>query len=58
MQKNADPWISHCTLVLSVHRRVCVMGADSFWLFEWLKWKKQRAGKYHFHFIKWLLQEQ
>ena len=39
MQRNADPWISHSTLALSVQRRVCVMGADSFWLFERLKWK-------------------
>lgn len=39
MQRNADPWISHCTLALSVQRRVCVMGADSFWLFAQLNWK-------------------
>lgn len=32
------------------------MGADSFCLFEQLKWKP--AGKYHLGFIQWLLQEQ
>lgn len=45
MWRTADPWISYCTLALSVQRRVCVMGAESFWLLEWLKWKQHKESQ-------------